>query len=103
MSTHAGREGKGSIGKGSGRRTTNGTHGNKSPIPPDFTITEELRTQALEKIPDVDPDELFVQFRAHHESHGKTMKSWPAAWTTWIGNAVKFGYPKRDEAKIAWR
>lgn len=100
VSTHPGREGKGSIGKGSGRKNGNGSHG--VPIPIDFTITEELRTQAVNRIPDVDPDELFVQFRAHHESHGKTMKSWPAAWTTWIGNAVKFGYPKKQSTVRKW-
>lgn len=86
----------------------NGVHANgkrakpKTTIPTDFTITDELRQQALTRIPDVDPDELFVQFRAHHESHGKTMKSWPAAWTTWIGNATKFGYPKKQSTVRKW-
>lgn len=100
VSTPVSWEGKGSIGKGSGRKNGNGTPG--VPIPIDFTITDELRTQALTRIPDVDPDELFVQFRAHHESHGKIMKSWPAAWTTWIGNAVKFGYPRKQNTERKW-
>lgn len=91
-------EGKGREGSRNG--VENGRRA--TPIPTDFTITEELRQQATTRIPDVDPDELFVQFRAHHESHGKIMKSWPAAWTTWIGNAVKFGYPKKQSTVRKW-
>ena len=33
------------------------------------------------------------QFRDHHVSHGKTMADWPAAWRTWIRNAIKFSKP----------
>lgn len=75
----------------------------KTPIPEDLHLSESMRAQALAKYPDADVDEMFTQFRAHHESHGKLMKSWSAAWTTWIGNASNFGYPKCAGAKIAWR
>lgn len=65
------------------------------PIPADLTLTDPMRSQALAKFPDCDADEMFTNFRAHHEAHGKALKNWGAAWTTWLGNAVKFGYPKR--------
>jgi uncharacterized protein YdaU (DUF1376 family) len=74
----------------------------KIPIPPDLSLTDAMRQQALTKFPDADADEMFTQFRAHHESHGKAMKSWPAAWVTWIGNAERFGYPKRRTTERKW-
>jgi hypothetical protein len=64
------------------------------PFPEDLVLTEKMRIQALEAKRDCDPDAWFVKFRAHHEAHGKRMKSWSAAWITWIGNADSFGYPK---------
>lgn len=30
------------------------------------------------------------QFCDHHQSRGSTMASWPAAWRTWMRNALKF-------------
>lgn len=73
-------------------------------IPPDFQLSEAMRDRALRKLPDVDVDEMFVQFRAHHEAHGKAMKSWDAAWTTWLGNAHQFGYPRtKNGGAINWR
>jgi hypothetical protein len=61
-----------------------------------------MRDQLARRIPDADPDETFSQFRAHHESHGKRMASWSQAWVTWIGNAEKFGYPKRKATVRQW-
>lgn len=66
----------------------------KGPIPEDFCLSDPMRQQALKRYPDADVDEMFTQFAAHHRSHGKEMKSWEAAWTTWLGNARQFGYPK---------
>lgn len=74
----------------------------REPFPADFSLTEPMRDQLARRIPDADPDETFSQFRAHHESHGKRMASWSQAWVTWIGNAEKFGYPKRKATVRQW-
>jgi len=74
----------------------------KIPIPDDLQLTDQMRAQALERYPDVDPEAMFVQFQAHHKSHGTAMKSWPHAWITWLGNAQRFGYPKRKSAEPQW-
>jgi uncharacterized protein YdaU (DUF1376 family) len=66
-----------------------------SHIPDDFALTEPMREQALKRYPDCDVEEWFVLFAAHHREHGKTRSSWPAAWTTWIGNGANFGYPRK--------
>ena len=71
----------------------------KTAIPEDLRLSEAMREQALTRFPDADADEMFTQFRAHHEAHGKVMKSWPQAWVTWVGNAAKFGYPKLAKGK----
>jgi len=73
----------------------------KRRLPEDFLLSDAMRTQALSRFPDCDPAEMFTQFRAHHESHGKAMASWTAAWTTWIGNGEKFGYPKSSQGGSA--
>jgi uncharacterized protein YdaU (DUF1376 family) len=77
-------------------------NGHAVPFPEDFALSDDLRSQALTKFPDCDPGEMFSQFRAHHEAHGKAMKSWAAAWTTWLGNASKFGYPKSKTEGGKW-
>lgn len=74
----------------------------KVEFPSDFALSDGMRQQALDRYSDCDVDEMFVQFRAHHVSTGKTMKVWTAAWTTWIGNAAKFGYPKRGAGGKQW-
>lgn len=66
----------------------------KVPLPDDFTLTPQRREAALKRYADADVDAMFEQFRAHHLAHGSLMKSWDAAWTTWLGNAARFGYPK---------
>ncbi len=66
----------------------------RASLPDDFTLTPERRQSALKRYADADVDSMFEQFRAHHVAHGSVMKSWDAAWTTWLGNAAKFGYPK---------
>lgn len=69
--------------------------GHLVPFPPDFVLTENMRQQALRRCPDCDAERWFELFRAHHQAHGKSMRSWCAAWVTWIGNAERFGYPRR--------
>lgn len=58
-------------------------------LPPDFLLTQERRNYALSKeVTNLEKE--FEAFRAHHEAHGKVMKSWDAAWRTWCLNAKKF-------------
>lgn len=68
------------------------------PLPTDFALSERMREQALKRHPDADVDAWFEGFCAHHRAHGKAMSDWHQAWITWIGNGVKFGYPRRKEA-----
>lgn len=74
----------------------------KSPLPPDFELTDAMQQQAITKFSDCDTQAMFEQFKAYHEREGSAYKSWPAAWTTWIGNAEKFGYPKRRTTERKW-
>lgn len=39
------------------------------------------------------------QFRAHHTAHGKTMADWPAAWRTWVHNALQFNRMERSNGR----
>jgi len=65
----------------------------------DLGLSEAMRQKATERYPDCDPERMFEQFRAYHEKLDSRFASWPAAWVTWIGNAERFGYPKRGSAK----
>jgi hypothetical protein len=98
VTTHSVREGKGREETGSADApvTRKSSGGRAEPLPDNFALTDAMRSQALANFPDCDPDAMFTAFRAHHESKGSVMKKWPAAWTTWLGNAVKFGYPKKS-------
>lgn len=52
-------------------------------IPHEFPGEPELAWAEQER-PDVSPGAVAVQFRDYHLAHGTTMKSWPAAWRTWV-------------------
>lgn len=43
-------------------------------------------------------EEELRRFIDHHEAKGSTMASWPAAWRTWVSNAVSFGKGKPGTA-----
>jgi hypothetical protein len=74
----------------------------KCAYPTDFAITEEIRKWALKNcLPD--PDLQLEAFRDFHISKGSRFASWPAAFRTWMRNAVRFnnGRPRlsRIDAK----
>jgi hypothetical protein len=52
-----------------------------------------MRAYATLRLPKVDVEEVFQQFRDHHLTKGKTSKDWLASWRTWVGNCNRFGYP----------
>ena len=52
-------------------------------IPADFPSEAELAWCDSER-PDLSVGTVAVAFRDYHLAHGSTMKSWPAAWRTWV-------------------
>jgi uncharacterized protein YdaU (DUF1376 family) len=52
-------------------------------IPADFPSEAELAWCDSER-PDLSAGTVAVAFRDYHLAHGSTMKSWPAAWRTWV-------------------
>jgi len=52
-------------------------------IPADFPSEAELAWCDSER-PDLSAGAVAVAFRDYHLAHGSTMKSWPAAWRTWV-------------------
>ncbi len=52
-------------------------------IPADFPSEAELAWCEAER-PDLSAGAVAVAFRDYHLAHGSTMKSWPAAWRTWV-------------------
>ena len=52
-------------------------------IPADFPSEAELSWCESER-PDLSAGAVAVAFRDYHLAHGSTMKSWPAAWRTWV-------------------
>ena len=96
VSTPSGREGKGrDIPSSEPTTPTSKRAKPRTTISPDNPLDDGMREAALKRYPDCDPEEMHRQFVAHHVSKGSLMASWRAAWTTWLGNAEKFGYPKR--------
>lgn len=77
----------------------------KTQLPDDFVLTSELREAAVRYWldpkrcrSDLDADDEFGKFVAHHRARGTTMLRWDAAWQTWYTNAVKFNQPPRGAA-----
>lgn len=52
-------------------------------IPVDFPGPSELDWCESER-PDLSAGAVALQFRDYHLAHGTAMKSWPAAWRTWV-------------------
>lgn len=44
----------------------------------------------------------YDKFKAHHEAKASLMASWPAAFKTWLYNAVKFSKPKQSASEAWW-
>lgn len=71
-------------------QTRKESRGRATALPPDFDLTDDQVAYAKSKgVQDVNRE--LEAFKAHHQAHGKTMKSWPAAWRTWCLNFQKFG------------
>ena len=71
----------------------------KRKLPDSFTLTEKLKTHALNKnIPENEIQEMFDHFKNHHQGKGTLMISWDKAWFTWVANSKRFDnrYNKTD-------
>lgn len=55
-----------------------------------FAVSGPMREWATANVPSVNVDRETLQFVDHHTARGSTFKDWPAAWRTWMRNAVKF-------------
>lgn len=71
-------------------------------------LSDELRVAAttywFKKTAELDADEQWLLFTAHHESKpNNKIKNYAAAWRTWYVNAVKFneGRPRRKKDAFA--
>jgi uncharacterized protein YdaU (DUF1376 family) len=52
-------------------------------IPDEFPGETEIAWCESER-PELSAGSVAIQFRDYHLAHGSTMKSWPAAWRTWV-------------------
>ena len=64
---------------------TNGKSSRRAPT--DFTITNELRTWAMQTVPSVDLTRETATFLDHEFAHGRT--DWPATWRNWMRKAAE--------------
>lgn len=70
-------------------------------LPADFTLTPTLRNRAeaywaSKQRTDLDADDEFELFTAHHRGRGTRAADWDATWQTWYGNAVRFNRKPRE-------
>ena len=75
--------------------------GRKRKLPDDFELSADMRRKALaywqkQHRPDIDPDDQFQRFKAHHTAKGSRMENWECAWQTWYSNA-----PGMTKAKLS--
>lgn len=62
-----------------------------SQIPPDFILTDKMKSYAETKgIDSHRVESVFEHFTNHHTAKGSLFKDWIAAWRTWCINDAKF-------------
>jgi hypothetical protein len=69
-------------------------------IPADWTPKDDHLTIAIEY--GLDPAFELRKFRDHHEAKGSTMKSWDAAFRTWLNNAKTYQRPPARSSGPDW-
>lgn len=57
-------------------------------LPDDFKANQDHQDMAVKLQLDIETE--FAQFRDHHLARGTVMKSWDAAFRTWLRNAYRF-------------
>lgn len=63
----------------------------KTPILPDFSISESLRAWAQKSMPQVNIDKELETFLDYWLGNGKCMSDWDAVFRNWIRRAPKMG------------
>jgi hypothetical protein len=58
--------------------------------PAEFSVTPEMAAWARANTPQIDAATETENFLDHHRAKGSAFKDWPAAWRTWMRNAVRF-------------
>lgn len=61
-------------------------------MPDNFVLSEDMTKYASDA--GIDPMSEFEAFKDFHLSKGSVFRDWPAAWRTWIRNAIKFNRGK---------
>lgn len=78
------------------------TRRNKTRLPDDFVLTDEMRSYAVAQgMPAQEVDGEFEAFRNHHTAHGSLMANWAAAWQTWCRNYRRFNKPSNPKTATA--
>ena len=65
-------------------------HRKRPAVPMPVGFAPDLSHREFSSENAIDLASEFESFRLHHEAHGSTFASWPAALSTWLRNAVKF-------------
>ncbi|GLU46313.1 helix-turn-helix domain-containing protein [Nocardiopsis ansamitocini] len=84
-------------------------HGDDTPIPPDFAVTQRMRDWATDNAPGVDVDFETEQFVDYWASRGTPRRDWTAAWRQWMRNQTKWtsqrthNQPQRANRYQPWR
>ncbi len=63
----------------------------KTSIPVDFSISENLRAWAAQKMPQVNIDKEVETFMDYYRGNGKKMADWNAVFRNWMRKAPKMG------------
>lgn len=62
-----------------------------TPLPADFSVTDEMTNWALaEHFTYADIEEQTALFLDHFKANGKAMKDWPATWRNWMRRSRTF-------------
>lgn len=64
---------------------------NNSTLPVDFSISENLRAWAEQKMPQVNIDKEVETFRDHWIGNGQKRANWDAVFRNWIRRAPRMG------------
>lgn len=64
---------------------------NRTGMPKDFAVSDEMRAQALKAVPGLDVDHETSKFQLHAEANGSKYVNWKSAWLNWMLNAPRMG------------
>lgn len=68
-----------------------------TPIPDDFTVTDEMKAWARTKAPLMDVDTQTEQFCDHHRAVDSRYSDWNACWRTWMRNGQAWAIERQSK------